>query len=1162
MSAVALLLALFLFCVLVVFPIWTLLRVSALRQQQEAQERKIRQLELELLQLRRDQPPETPAPLVAPDAPLFREPPVAAPAAPPPPAPIDVPAPSVASVTRDIPPPLSEPAPTPELPPPEPVPAAALRRDPEPVLAAPPPPPMEPPPAPPPAREPESLRINWEQFMGAKLFAWLGGLAGLLAIAFFVKYSFEHDLVPPEARVAIGFVVALGLVVGGLRIDRVRYAVTSQTLIATGIVSLYTVTFACRAVYHFPFFGPVPTFLLMVLITTAAFLLAVRLEAQVVAVLGILGGFLTPVLASSGQYNPVGLFGYIALLDAGLIAVALHRRWDYLVPLGATGTLVTLLGWMERHFNPERAETAALVGIVFAGLFLAAVVVARRRGALTPELRWSAVALALAGFGLALYFTNLAPLGARPGLIFAVVLPACLCLLVLAWIAEPPALAALAAAATAFVLVAWTVERCTAELAPTAMAICLGFCVLFLAAYFLAAKLGRSAREIALAAVTLPFVAVLLALLFLGKAEVAARPGLLLGFLLAADLCLLAVAWFDEDWPKLHVGAGLAVFSVLAGWMGTRLTEPLLPWALGFCLAFAALHTVFPLVLERRRPASAPNLWSQLFPPITLILLLLPLARLREVTLLFWPCVLLVDLLAMGVALLAASLAAVGATLVLTLLAAAVWILQAPAAGGVTAGMLVVVGGFAVIFFGAGLFFAQRLGNRGEGAGLPGAQRAALPAMSALLPFVLLILMTARVSLPDPSPLFGLALLLVVLLLGLTVLLLRSAVAGVPAGREAETEALGWLPACALAGVAALEYSWHARSFSIGHASIPLGWFLLFHAVFAVFPFVFARQFSSTSGPWVVAALSGAAHFPLVHGTLTKAWPHDFPGIWPALFALPPLASLAVVARVEPADGKARLNRLAAFGGVALLFITLIFPIQFERQWLTLGWALEGAALLWLYRRVPHAALPVIGIGLLVTAFARLALNPAVLSYHARGGMPVLNWYLYAYATVAACLWIGARWLSAAPVPAFALAPTWAPLWPHVPHGLVTGGVILAFLLLNIEIADFFSEPGQRVLVFTFSGNFGRDMTYTIAWALFALSLLLFSIWKRAPLGRYAALALLGTVVLKLFFHDLARLDALYRVGALLAVAVIATLASFAYQRFLPYIEKHDPPKP
>jgi uncharacterized membrane protein len=49
--------------------------------------------------------------------------------------------------------------------------------------------------------------------------------------------------------------------------------------------------------------------------------------------------------------------------------------------------------------------------------------------------------------------------------------------------------------------------------------------------------------------------------------------------------------------------------------------------------------------------------------------------------------------------------------------------------------------------------------------------------------------------------------------------------------------------------------------------------------------------------------------------------------------------------------------------------------------------------------------------------------------------------------------------------------------------------------------------------------------------------------------------------VLKLFLHDLARLEALYRVGALFAVAVIAFVASFAYQRFLPGHEKPVPPK-
>src|SRR6185312_14943867 len=160
-------------------------------------------------------------------------------------------------------------------------------------------------------------RINWEQFMGVKMFAWIGGLALFLGVAFFVKYSFDNNLVPAELRVAIGFAVGLGLLIGGVVISRKNYFVLSQTLCATGVVILYAGTFACRSVYHFAFFGPLPTFLLMVLITAAAFLLAVRLNALVVAILGMLGGFLTPILLSTGVDNPGGLFGYIAILDVG-----------------------------------------------------------------------------------------------------------------------------------------------------------------------------------------------------------------------------------------------------------------------------------------------------------------------------------------------------------------------------------------------------------------------------------------------------------------------------------------------------------------------------------------------------------------------------------------------------------------------------------------------------------------------------------------------------------------------------------------------------------------------------------------------------------------------------------------------------------------------------
>jgi uncharacterized membrane protein len=145
------------------------------------------------------------------------------------------------------------------------------------------------------------------------------------------------------------------------------------------------------------------------------------------------------------------------------------------------------------------------------------------------------------------------------------------------------------------------------------------------------------------------------------------------------------------------------------------------------------------------------------------------------------------------------------------------------------------------------------------------------------------------------------------------------------------------------------------------------------------------------------------------------------------------------------------------------------------------------------------------------------------------------------------CLFVGAR---------LAAPPRDRILGVNAPALFQTLGTILAFYLVNLEIADCFSAPGQRVLAFEFSGNFARDMTYTIAWALFALGLLLVSFWKHVRAGRYAALALLGVALLKLFFHDLVRLGALYRIGALFAVAVIATLASFAYQRFLPGHEK------
>jgi uncharacterized membrane protein len=919
------------------------------------------------------------------------------------------------------------PAPTPREPLPIPVavPPPLLKSEPVSVSASPPPPLAEP--APP-------RKINWEQFVGVNLLMWLGGLAAFLTVVFTVKYSFERNWITPALRVASGFLAGLGLLGAGVVLHRRKqYRVGAQTFCATGVVILYATTFACHSIYHFEFFGLIPTFLLMVLVTATAFLLAVRLDALVVAILGLCGGFLTPVLLSTGVDNPLGLFGYIALLDAGLLAVALNKRWNFLTLIAAFGTILMQVGWAAQFFVRERYYEDNKVLI--------------------------------------------------------------------------------------------------------ALAVFLGFSLLFGGAWVWAQRRREQNQWLTASAIALPAVALCFGFFLLGFEALGQRPGLIFSYILLVDLCLLALVWLEDKLAGLQLAAGAMVFLLLSVWTFQHLSEGLLNWALGLYFVFALLHAAWPFVLQRLKPTPAPLWWGQLFPPIALLLMLAPIFKLHSASLVLWPFVLLLDLLVLALAVISVSVVWVFAALVLTLLAAGCWILQMPAQVAMLPQELLVIGGFALFFFGAGIFAARKLMAKSveqnapsAGLGSPESPFATeilapqLPALSAVLPFVLLIMVSLRLPLLDPSPVFGLALLLAILLLGLTRLF-----------------PLSWLPAVGLGCVLALEHAWHFHHFQPGTAVTPLLWYLGFTLLFAGFPFLFWRQLAGHVVPWATAALAGPLHFYLVHRLVQVTWPNEFMGLLPVAFALPSLLGLVFLIRSLAADAPKRMTHLAFFGAAALFFITLIFPIQFDRQWITIGWALEGAALLWLLHRVPHDGLRFAGVALLVTAFVRLTLNPAVLHYHARAAAPILNWYLYAYGITSVCLFVGARFLA---------PPRHLLLGSNVRALLATLGTILAFLLLNLEIADYFTPAGATVLAFEFSGNVARDMTYSIAWGLFALILVITGIWRKLRGSRFAGIALLCVTLLKLFFHDLANLQALYRIGALLGLAIVAIAASFLYQRF------------
>src|SRR5208282_1572053 len=136
---------------------------------------------------------------------------------------------------------------------------------------------------------------------------------------------------------------------------------------------------------------------------------------------------LTPVLLSTGEDNPLGLFGYTAILDAGLIFIALHRRWHFLTALAALGTAILQIGWVgkffvvEKYFEGNKILVALAVLFGFNALWLAANWWSRRREQLNQWLSGSTLGLVAVALAFTAWFLDFAPLAQRPWLMFSFV---------------------------------------------------------------------------------------------------------------------------------------------------------------------------------------------------------------------------------------------------------------------------------------------------------------------------------------------------------------------------------------------------------------------------------------------------------------------------------------------------------------------------------------------------------------------------------------------------------------------------------------------------------------------------------------------------------------------------------------------------------------------
>ena len=220
---------------------------------------------------------------------------------------------------------------------------------------------------------------EWEALIGGKLLNRIGALALILGVGFFLQYAFVNNWITEPLRVLIGGAVGALLLVGAARTSVRGYQIFSQGLVGSGIAILYLSVYASFNYYHLV--SQTVAFFLMAAVTVVTFTQAFRYDSIVVALLGWLGGFLTPFLLSTGEVNPGGLFTYVSLLDAGLLIIAWKKdAWMSIEPLSLAGTYLLFSIWVDGDYTSSNFTLALVFLGIFWGMFQAVHVIRLARG--------------------------------------------------------------------------------------------------------------------------------------------------------------------------------------------------------------------------------------------------------------------------------------------------------------------------------------------------------------------------------------------------------------------------------------------------------------------------------------------------------------------------------------------------------------------------------------------------------------------------------------------------------------------------------------------------------------------------------------------------------------------------------------------------------------
>ncbi|MES2331740.1 MAG: DUF2339 domain-containing protein [Bacteroidota bacterium] len=218
-----------------------------------------------------------------------------------------------------------------------------------------------------------ALRSNIEKFIGENLINKIGIIITVIGVGIGAKYSIDHQLISPLTRIILGYLVGLALLGFGIKLKK-NYLNYSAVLVSGAVAILYFITFAA-----YSFFELIPqslAFILMFVFTVLMISAALLYNRQVIGYIGAIGAYAVPFLLSDGSGKVVVLFSYMAIINIGILGIALKKYWKPLYYGSFILTWVIFFSWYANRYVEAQHFTLSLIFtciffVTFYGIFIA-----------------------------------------------------------------------------------------------------------------------------------------------------------------------------------------------------------------------------------------------------------------------------------------------------------------------------------------------------------------------------------------------------------------------------------------------------------------------------------------------------------------------------------------------------------------------------------------------------------------------------------------------------------------------------------------------------------------------------------------------------------------------------------------------------------------------